>query len=669
MLLLRNLIRSPLFLIGIFFKLIITLFAHDNIASLLYIPFLQNGFKFEEILFWDAWINTGGQANAFPYGIGMIIAFLPIGYIFNLIGISENIWYYSTLLIADGCVLYFLLLCYPKLPLTKVILVYWWSPITILAIYMMGYNDLIPISMLMLSIYLLQKQRFTPSAIVLSLSISTKLSMVIAVPFFLIFIFNTKSIRTYFPQFITWLMLSLITFSIPMLISEFALSMIVENKEIHKVLYLAINLKDGVSIYVLPLIYTIILYTIWRLRKMSFELFIGTIGLSFLGILSFTPAALGWFVWVVPFLAIFQLTHDRLSLYLGTLYSVLYATIATIDYGWLPTLELKQFVPSINTLHVALAIVLIQRIIRRLVLENPYYRFFKKPKVISIAGDSGAGKDTLVSSLVEVFGQHSCASISADDYHLWDRKKPLWQVLTHLNPLANDLSRLAGDVSNLAQRFSIHARHYDHVTGKMTKPKKIKSNDFIFLSGLHAIYTPELKELSDLKIYLDIDEDLRKYFKLKRDVLDRGKSKESVLRSLEERRSDSVKFIRPQRKYADLVLSLQPLDADRLEYLPPEENLKLKLQVDYMGQIDTLAIHRTLVGICGLHVDIEYREDNKTVVIIEGECSSEDIELAFSILCKEFKENMQLQPVWQPNTTGLMQLFIIIFLSNKVKRG
>ena len=537
----------------------------------------------------------------------------------------------------------------------KVILVYWWSPITILAVYMMGYNDLIPISMLMLAIYLLQTQRFTPSAIVLSLSISTKLSMVVAVPFFLIFIFNTKSIRQYFRQFVTWLMLSLIIFSIPMLISEFALSMILENKEIQKVLYLAINLKDGVSIYVLPLIYTIALYTIWRLRKMSFELFIGTIGLSFLVILSFTPAALGWFVWVVPFLAIFQLTHDKLSLYLGTLYSVLYATIATIDYGWLPTLELKQFLPSINTLHVALAIVLIQRLIRRIVVENPYYRFFKRPKVISIAGDSGAGKDTLVSSLVDVFGKHSCASISADDYHLWDRKKPLWQVLTHLNPLANDLSRLAGDVSNLAQRLSIHARHYDHVTGKMTKPKKIKSNDFIFLSGL--------------KIYLDIDEDLRKYFKLNRDLLDRGKSKESVLRSLDERRSDSVRFIKPQRKHADLVLSLQPLDADRLEYLPSKENLKLKLQVEYKSQIDTLAIHRTLVGICGLHVDIEYCEDNKTVVVIEGECSSEDIELAFSILCKEFKENMQLQPVWQPNITGLMQLFVIIFLSNRVKRS
>ena len=108
MLLLKNLIRSPLFLIGILFKLLITFFAQDNIASFWYIPFLQNGFKFEEILFWDAWINSGGQANAFPYGIGMIIAFLPIGYILNLIGISENIWYYSTLLIADGCVLYFL---------------------------------------------------------------------------------------------------------------------------------------------------------------------------------------------------------------------------------------------------------------------------------------------------------------------------------------------------------------------------------------------------------------------------------------------------------------------------------------------------------------------------------------------------------------------------------
>ena len=57
----------------------------------------------------------------------------------------------------------------------------------------------------------------------------------------------------------------------------------------------------------------------------------------------------------------------------------------------------------------------------------------RRPFVIGISGDSGSGKDTFANSIEGLFGKHSVTKLSGDDYHLWDRKKPIWQAMTHLN--------------------------------------------------------------------------------------------------------------------------------------------------------------------------------------------------------------------------------------------
>ena len=80
---------------------------------------------------------------------------------------------------------------------------------------------------------------------------------------------------------------------------------------------------------------------------------------------------------------------------------------------------------------------------------NLFFRLSRKPFVIGIAGDSGSGKDTLNDAITDLFGTNAVASLSGDDYHLWDRNKPSWQAMTHLNPMANDLERYANDLVSL----------------------------------------------------------------------------------------------------------------------------------------------------------------------------------------------------------------------------
>ena len=360
--------------------------------------------------------------------------------------------------------------------------------------------------------------------------------------------------------------------------------------------------------------------------------------MAFLLVVLMTPASPGWFVWAIPLLVTYQAMSGRIAIALSGIFSGLYvlsSLLATpirfVNVGQLDMVDafhLSEQVGNhtasfLHTTMVATGIILVMRIWRETVSRNDYFRLSRKPFVIGIAGDSGAGKDTFSDAIKGLFGNHSVTTLSGDDYHLWDRQKPMWQVMTHLNPMANDLEGFANDLITLTDGKSIQSRHYEHQTGRMSRPFKIKSNDIIIASGLHALYLPILRECYNLSVYLDIDEGLRRHFKLQRDVHQRGHTVEKVLSSFERREPDSVRFIVPQASHADLVLSLQPIHPRILEDLNGKHPLRFKLVARSLHGISELSLTRVLVGICGLHVDMVVSSDASEVELtIEGETSA-----------------------------------------------
>ncbi len=176
--------------------------------------------------------------------------------------------------------------------------------------------------------------------------------------------------------------------------------------------------------------------------------------------------------------------------------------------------------------------------------------------------------------------------------------------MTHLNPMVNDLEGFCSDVLSLTDGKQVLSRRYDHQTGMMSKPLYIKSNDFIIACGLHALYLPLIRECYNLKIYLDIDENLRRYFKLKRDSEQRGHSEAQVLNSIAKREADSTCFIKPQGSHADLILSVQPIHPGMLDKLDGKHPLRLKLMVRTRHSFNELALKRVLIGVCGLFMSI-----------------------------------------------------------------
>lgn len=672
-----------MFVIGLAIRIALILSIVPLAATTWYVPFLESSTSSLILDPWSKWIAMGGTPIAFPYGYSMWLAFLPLTLLAKFLGFSLLYAYFATLLVADFCLLLVLQRLLPDREYL-LLLTYWLSPIIILVSYSLGYNDLIPALLLILSILLVQRVELKMAGALCAAAISAKLSMVIALPFFAIYLFNNRALRQRFAAFLFGFSLCALVLGVPFLFSKAGLQMLIGNPEMGKVYQLAIHLTGTISVYVVPLIYLVMLYLTWRVRRLNFELFQATTGMAFLAIVLMTPASPGWFVWCIPFLVFYQSVSGRVALILVSAFSWLYvlSTLLMIPIQCANGYEFflssilhvsrnfeNKAVSFLHTFVTAIGLILAIRIWREAISRNDFFRLSRKPFVIGIAGDSGAGKDTFSDALAGLFGEHSVVTLSGDNYHLWDRHKPMWQVTTHLNPMANDLEGFGHDLVSLTDGKSVLTRYYDHANGKMTKPFRIKSNDFIIASGLHALYFSIFRECYNLKIYLDIDEGLRRHFKLRRDVHQRGHSIEKVLTSFEKREPDSERFIRPQSRHADLIFSLQPIHPRILENSLAPSSLRLKLVVSARNGFNELSMHRVLVGFLGLHVDIiEGNEGTEVRLTIEGETSAEDIAIAAQYLCPSVVAFLDIQPQWQDGITGLMQLITLSHINQALTK-
>ena len=681
--------QSPLFLMGLLLRLALIALVLPTPVGQWFVPFLSNSISTFSLDPWQAWLSQGGTAAAFPYGYAMWLFLLPFSLVCKLLSIPLAYGYGASLIAAD----FGLLLILRKLlnPKDWVLLaIYWLSPISLIASYWLGYNDIIPVFLLMSAIYLLRGQRLLFSGVVLVAAISAKLSMILSLPFFLIYLFHNRNLRQIFSQYLAGLALGLAIFFLPFLFSQAGLSMLASNPEVEKIYQLSISLVRNTSVYLVPLAYLLMLYAAWRVKRMNFELFNAILGMAFLLVVLLTPASPGWFIWILPLLVSYQVSGDRAAFYITSIFSALYVFSALLFVGsqqidlvmqalglhanagqqiinaeWINS----RLASLTHTALVATGIVLAIRIWRETVIRNDFFRLSRKPFVIGIAGDSGAGKDTFANAISGLFGSHSVAAISGDDYHLWDRHQPMWQVMTHINPAANDLESFAKNLVSLTDGRSVQASHYDHDTGKMGRPFTIQSNDIIISSGLHALYLPILRECYDLSIYLDIDEGLRTYFKVQRDVNTRGYTIERVLDALAKRKPDSEKFIRPQVAFADLIFSLRPINPSALNNANESNPPRLKLVVKSRHGFNEISLKRVLIGVCGLHVDMNTNANVSEVELsIEGETSAQDIQMAARLICPQIFEFLDLQPQWQNGVLGLMQLITLSHINQALTR-
>ncbi len=665
----NSILKSPLFWLGVLIRFGLIYFALSAAPIVnWYSPFIEasiNNFAFDP---WTSWVAKSQTPLAFPYGYVMWLAFLPLSLAAKTLGFSTSLSYLLTLFTFDLALLYAFSLNIPNRP-KLVLLGYWLSPILLFSTYYLGFNDIIPVALLTFSLFQLKNNKAFKAGALLLCAISAKLSMALAVPFFLIYFFHNKPIRQIFPQFAKGFCISLVILFAPFFASSGAIQMLFSNPEIPKLYQFSLSLGPTLSIYLTPLAYLLAIYVAWSVKRINFELFQATLGIAFLTIVLLTPASPGWFVWCLPLLLYFQVVGGKKAYFLCTSFSIIFVLSTLVNAAGNQMLSfidmpISRIESLLHTFLVATGMVLIALIWKKTIGENDYFRFSRKPFVIGISGDSGSGKDTLSNAITKVFGKHSVVTLSGDDYHLWDRHKPLWQVMTHLNPMANDLESFSSDLVSLAAGKSINSRHYNHTTGKLTTGTSQASNDIIIASGLHTLHLPILRDRIDLKIFLNIDEDLRRRLKIERDVGERGHSEEKVLDSIEKRVEDGERFIRPQMQHADLCLSLRPINPNQIrDYSQKVQSIGLKVLIESKIGLNQYDLTRVLVGVCGLHVDHQWNQSSQSIELsIEGDVTAADIEMAANLLCPSLKDFLDLNPTWENGPLGLMQLITLIHI-------
>lgn len=181
-----------------------------------------------------------------------------------------------------------------------------------------------------------------------------------------------------------------------------------------------------------------------------------------------------------------------------------------------------------------------------------------RPIIVGIVGDSAAGKTTLTRGIAQILGPENVTVICTDDYHRYDRKQRTEIGITALHPDCNYLDIMQQHLTLLRTGQAILKPIYSHGTGTFTPPEYIKPSKFVIVEGLLGYATRAARDCYDVKVYLAPPESLRAQWKVKRDTMKRGYSQEQVLAELEKREPDSEEFIRPQRKFADVIVTFYP---------------------------------------------------------------------------------------------------------------
>jgi len=182
-----------------------------------------------------------------------------------------------------------------------------------------------------------------------------------------------------------------------------------------------------------------------------------------------------------------------------------------------------------------------------------------RPVMIAIAGDSAAGKTTLTRGIAKALGQDRATAICVDDYHKYDREERRSVPFTVLNPDCNYMDIMEQHLQLLATGQPILKPVYDHKTGQLARPEYVEPKQFVIVEGLLPLTSKLSRACFDVSVFLDPPEEIRRTWKIERDCSKRGYEVGQVEAELVRREPDSEAFIRPQRRYADIVVRFSPI--------------------------------------------------------------------------------------------------------------
>ena len=181
-----------------------------------------------------------------------------------------------------------------------------------------------------------------------------------------------------------------------------------------------------------------------------------------------------------------------------------------------------------------------------------------KPLVLGIAGGSGSGKTTVATRIASALKDTSVAFIDMDAYYrnftdlsADERKHVNWD-----HPDAFDLDLFVDQVTSLAGGLPIDKPAYDFVThSRRPERERVMPAEVLVIDGILLFAERRVRDLCDIKVYVDTDADIRLIRRIERDLITRGRPLEEVLTQyLTTVRPMHLEFVEPSKRWADVIV-------------------------------------------------------------------------------------------------------------------
>lgn len=182
-----------------------------------------------------------------------------------------------------------------------------------------------------------------------------------------------------------------------------------------------------------------------------------------------------------------------------------------------------------------------------------------KPIIIGVTGGSGSGKTSVSRAIYNRFPNHSIMMLEHDSYYK-DQSSMTYEERCQTNydhPFAFDTDLFVEHIKELKKGNSIQKPIYDYsIHNRKKETIIVEPKEIIIVEGLLVFYEERIRELLDIKIYVDTDADIRILRRIIRDMNERSRSLDSVITQyLNTVRPAHEQFIEPSKKYADIIVT------------------------------------------------------------------------------------------------------------------
>ncbi|HEY4734928.1 MAG TPA: uridine kinase [Gemmatimonadaceae bacterium] len=206
------------------------------------------------------------------------------------------------------------------------------------------------------------------------------------------------------------------------------------------------------------------------------------------------------------------------------------------------------------------------------------------PLIIGIAGGSGSGKSTVARNVAELLTTSSVAFIDMDAYYknftrlsLDERRQLNWD-----HPDAFDYDLLCSHLSALSARKSIEKPEYDFVTHlRRAESTRVDPADVVVIDGILLFVDARVRDLCDVKVFVDADADIRLIRRIERDTHERGRPLDEIIdQYLTTVQPMHQEFVEPSKRYADVIVPRGGHNAIAIEMIVAKIQRRLQRAAD-----------------------------------------------------------------------------------------